>query len=107
MTESLQRVWDDVQSVADERNVSLQRKLSDAEAKSITKQSDSLEVAKRQWLAERIDLERQLEDTKRNMEETVMRASREKAQLIDSERTLREQMKMLQERLNSSGAESR
>jgi len=68
---------------------------------------DAAEAAKRRWLAEKADLERQLEETRRGMEEAAMRASREKAQLTDSERTLREQVKVLQERLQSSAAESR
>eukprot|EP00418_Pyrodinium_bahamense_P093843 CAMPEP_0179047204 /NCGR_PEP_ID=MMETSP0796-20121207/19078_1 /TAXON_ID=73915 /ORGANISM="Pyrodinium bahamense, Strain pbaha01" /LENGTH=808 /DNA_ID=CAMNT_0020743645 /DNA_START=1 /DNA_END=2424 /DNA_ORIENTATION=- len=117
MTESVQRVWDDLRVATDERHSALQRKLSEAEAKSVnvrdvldnerSKQSDSLEVAKKQWLVERIDLERQLEDARRGAEEAALRSSREKAQLIDSERTLREQMKILQERLQSSVADSR
>jgi len=117
MTESVQRVWDDLRVSADERQSALQRKLSEAEAKSVnvrdvldnerSKQNDSLEMAKKQWLVERIDLERQLEDARRGAEEAALRSSREKAQLVDSERTLREQMKILQERLQSSVAESR
>mmetsp|Transcript_27273 Transcript_27273/g.78500 ORF Transcript_27273/g.78500 Transcript_27273/m.78500 type:complete len:792 (+) Transcript_27273:93-2468(+) len=117
MTESAQRLWDELRTSNEDRQAALQRKLQEAEALSTnardvldnerSKQSDTLEVAKRQWLAERIDLERQLEDAKRSLEEVGMRASREKAQLVDSERTLREQMKILQERLASSAAERR
>jgi len=117
MIESVQRVWDELRSTHEERHNTMQRKLAEAEAKSTnvrdvldnerSKQSDTSEVAKRQWLEERIELERQLEDTKRTLEESNMRASREKAQLVDSERTLREQMKILQERLQSHSQESR
>lgn len=117
MTESAQRLWDELRGSHEERHVSLQFKLAEAEAKSVnvrdvldnerSKQTDSLEVAKRQWLAERIELERQVEDAKRTLEEVNMRASREKAQLVDTERTAREQMKILQERLTSSAVESR
>ncbi|CAK0811146.1 unnamed protein product [Prorocentrum cordatum] len=64
-------------------------------------------VAKRQWLAERMELERQLEDARRGAESLAMQASREKATLVDSERALREQMKILKERLETSVAESR
>jgi hypothetical protein len=117
MTDSMQRVWEDLSRNHDEKHAHLQRKATEAEAKSTnarevldnerSKQNESVEGAKRQWLAERMELERQLEDTKRSNEEASMRASREKAQLVDSERTLREQMKILQERLQSSVAESR
>lgn len=117
MTESTQKVWDDLRSSHEDTLSSLTRRLSEAEAKStnvrdvldntLTKQNDSFEGAKRTWLAERIELERSLEEARRSLEEASMRASREKAQLVDSERTLREQMKILQERLHSSAAESR
>lgn len=117
MVESTQRVWDDMRSNHEERHATMQRKLAEAEASSSnvrdvldnerSKQTDGLEAAKRQWLAERIDLEGQLEDAKRTLEETSMRANREKAQLADSERTLREQMKILQERLQSQSQQSR
>lgn len=117
MVESVQRVWDELRIASDERHTALQRRVAEAEAKSTnvrdvldnarTAQTDALEVAKRQWLEERIELERQLEDAKRTHEEAGLRANREKAQLVDSERTLREQMKILQERLQSHSQESR
>eukprot|EP00929_Paragymnodinium_shiwhaense_P039212 TRINITY_DN20620_c0_g1_i2.p1 TRINITY_DN20620_c0_g1~~TRINITY_DN20620_c0_g1_i2.p1 ORF type:complete len:805 (-),score=215.61 TRINITY_DN20620_c0_g1_i2:593-3007(-) len=115
MTESVQRVWNDLRGGLDEQHAGLQRKLAETETRSIevrsaldterTRQADGLEVAKRQWLQERMDLERQLEDAKRNMEHAGLAASREKAQFVDSERTLREQLKLLQERLRSSAME--
>lgn len=117
MVESAQRVWDEVRASHEDRHTSIQRRLAEAETHSTnvrdsldnerSKQSDSLEVAKRQWLEERMELERQLEDAKRSLEESGMRANREKAQLVDSERTLREQMKILQERLQTHSQESR
>lgn len=117
MTESVQRVWNDMQSGMDEKHTTLQRKLAETESRSTaardnldqehSRQKDMLEVAKRQWLSEKMELERGMEDAKRAMEEQAMRASREKAQLVDSERTLREQCKILQERLQSHATESR
>jgi len=111
MTESAQKLWEEMRGSHEERHVTMQRKLAEAEARSTnvrdvldnerSKQSDTLEVARRQWLAERIELERQVEDAKRSLEESNLRAGREKAQLVDSERTLREQMKLLQERLET------
>lgn len=117
MVESTQKVWDDLKSSTEERLASLQRRVTEAEARSVnvrdvvdqerSKHSDAHEVAKRQWLSEKLELERQVEDVRRSMEEAAMKAGREKAQLIDSERTLREQMKILQERLQSSALEAR
>lgn len=114
---SLGRVWTDFRTLFEERHAGLQQRLVEAEAKSAnassamdserTRQNDSLEVAKRQWLAERMELERQLEDARRGAESSAMQASREKATLVDSERALREQMKILKERLETSAAESR
>lgn len=112
MTESVQRLWDELKSSLEERSTTLQKRLAETDAKSSaahnsleqerSKKSENMEEAKRQWLSERMELERQLEDAKRGGEEVSMRASREKAQLLDSERTLREQLKILQERLQSS-----
>eukprot|EP00927_Polykrikos_kofoidii_P061170 TRINITY_DN56039_c0_g1_i1.p1 TRINITY_DN56039_c0_g1~~TRINITY_DN56039_c0_g1_i1.p1 ORF type:complete len:809 (+),score=173.47 TRINITY_DN56039_c0_g1_i1:42-2429(+) len=117
MTDSVQKVWDDLRLGMEERVTSLQRKLTETETKSIahrdvlteerTKQTDSLDVAKRQWLSEKLELERQVEDMRRNVEQASMTHSREKAQLADSERMLREQLKILQERLQSSASEAR
>jgi len=117
MLESAQRLWDQLRGSEEERQAALQRKLVEAEARSSSardvlddersKQSDTLEVAKRGWLAERIELERQVEDSKRSLEEVTLRASRERAQLADGERTLREQVKILQDRLAASVAEKR
>lgn len=117
MTESLQKVWEDLRTSMEERAASLQRKLSETESRSTavkdvldqerSKQTDALDVAKRQWLAERLELERQVEDLRRGADEAVARSSREKAQLVDNERTLKEQMKILQDRLQSSAMEAR
>jgi len=117
MVESVQRLWEDLRSGLEDRSSKLQSKLQETQARSTAardvldqernKQTDSLEVAKRQWLQERMELESQLEDAKRTGDEGMSRASREKAQLLDSERTLREQLKILQERLQSSSAEAR
>jgi len=117
MTESVQRVWDDMKGGLEEQHTTLTAKLQENESRSTaardvldqerSKQSDSLETAKRQWMQEKIDLERQVEDSKRVAEETNMKSAREKAQLMDSERTLREQMKILQERLQASASEAR
>jgi len=116
MTASLQKLWEDMRGGMDEEASTLQKRLAEMESKSTaardvldqerTKQTDSLDIAKRQWLSERLELERQLEDAKRSMDEASMHASREKAQLIDSERTAREQIKLLQERLASSAADA-
>jgi len=112
MTESVQKVWEELRSAAEERQSSMQRKLSEAEARSASardvledersRRGDSLEVARKQWLLERAELERQLEDARRGAEEAQLRFGRERAQLVDSERALREQMKLLQERLQAS-----
>jgi len=117
MVESVSKLWQDISGGMEDRNNTLQRKLAETDAKSRqasdvlnqerTKQSGSLEEAKRQWIAERIELERQLEDSKRMQEDTALCASREKAQLADSERTLKEQLKILQERLQSSSQDQR
>jgi len=117
MTESVQKVWEDLRGSMEERNTTLQRKISETESQSTAaksvidqernRQTDSLDVAKRQWTSERMELEQQLEDIKTNMEEAAARAGREKAQLVDSERTLREQMKLLQDQLKFSADEAR
>jgi len=81
--------------------------VKDALDQERAKQGETLESAKRQWISERMELERQLEDAKRNLEEGSNKASREKAQLLDAERTLREQLKILQERLQNTQQDSR
>lgn len=117
MTESLQKVWEDLRKGMEERNTILECKLAETESKSVaardvldqerTKQTDTLDVAKRQWLAERLELERQVDDLRRSADEAASRASRDKAQLVDNERTLRDQMKLLQDQLHSSAMEAR
>lgn len=117
MTDSLQTVWEDLRKGMDDRNTSLERKLAETESRSVAakdvldqeraKQTDNLDVAKRQWLAERLEMERQIDDLRRNADETASRASREKAQLVDNERTLRDQMKLLQDQLHSSAMAAR
>lgn len=117
MTESVQKVWEGLRSGIDDKHSQLQKRLAETESGSKvtketldqerTKQNDSLEMAKRQWITERMELERQLEDARRGAEQSVNQASREKAQMVDSERTLREQVKILQERLQASAAEAR
>merc|ERR1719271_1134145 len=112
MMESMQRLWEELKSSMEERASSLQTKLAEKDARSNqvkdaldqerAKQGETLESAKRQWISERMELERQLEDAKRNLEEGSNKASREKAQLLDAERTLREQLKILQERLQNT-----
>jgi len=117
MVESLQRTWDAFKVASEDRHGSLQLRVAEAEARSgqvrdsldneRSRQHESLDVAKKQWLTERIELERQLEDSRRSTEEAERRASRERAQLVDSERGLRERIKLLEERLQSSSGESR
>ena len=49
----------------------------------------------RQWLSERLELERRLEEAQRSVELVTQKALREKAQLLDSERMLKEQLKSM------------
>eukprot|EP00928_Gymnodinium_smaydae_P014677 TRINITY_DN15402_c0_g2_i1.p1 TRINITY_DN15402_c0_g2~~TRINITY_DN15402_c0_g2_i1.p1 ORF type:complete len:805 (+),score=240.05 TRINITY_DN15402_c0_g2_i1:216-2630(+) len=116
MIESVQRVWSEMQGGMEEHHKTLQKRLQETESRSAaerenvnqerSKQNDHIEVAKRQWLQEKMDLERQVEDARRNLEETTMRAGREKAQFVDSERMMREQLKILEQRLQASVTES-
>mmetsp|Transcript_36729 Transcript_36729/g.84525 ORF Transcript_36729/g.84525 Transcript_36729/m.84525 type:complete len:815 (+) Transcript_36729:91-2535(+) len=117
MTESVQRLWEDLKKGHEDKVGSLQQRLAETDKKSAAvrdnldeernKQVQTLEQAKREWIQERIDLERQLEDAKRSTDEASFQTSREKAQLMDSKRALEEQMKVLQERLAASQDEAR
>lgn len=117
MTESMQKVWNDLRTGLDGDQSELKKKLAESELRSNaardnldqerSKQNESLEVAKRQWLSERMELERQLEDARQKEQQVTNQAGRERAQLVDSERALRDQIKLLQERLQASAAEAR
>merc|ERR1719316_1408938 len=112
MMESVSRLWNELRSDQEERSATLQRRLAETDAKSLAakkvledernQKGDSIEVAKRQWISERMELERQNEDLKRAVEDSNAQHSRERAQLLDSERTLREQLKMMQQQLQAS-----
>eukprot|EP00930_Biecheleria_cincta_P033302 TRINITY_DN23064_c0_g1_i1.p1 TRINITY_DN23064_c0_g1~~TRINITY_DN23064_c0_g1_i1.p1 ORF type:complete len:778 (+),score=198.88 TRINITY_DN23064_c0_g1_i1:115-2448(+) len=109
MLESMQRVWDDLQSSFEDRLRATEAFRSPLQLPetggrvSGTSSPDRVGEAKLQ----KADVDRQLEDMRRAAEEAAQKAAREKAQLMDSERTLREQMKILQDRLHSSTSESR
>mmetsp|Transcript_5233 Transcript_5233/g.11644 ORF Transcript_5233/g.11644 Transcript_5233/m.11644 type:complete len:821 (-) Transcript_5233:251-2713(-) len=117
MTESVQKLWSQLSSGHEDNLKNLQSKLAETDKKSAAarenldeernRQGQQLEHAKREWIQERIELERQLEDAKRSNEEVSFQANREKAQLMDSERSLKEQMKILQERLAASQDDAR
>jgi len=117
MMESMQKLWQELSSGMEERATALQSKVAEKDARSHqvkdaldqerAKQGETLETAKRQWIQERMELERAADDAKRGLDDASNKASREKAQLLDSERTLREQLKILQERLQNNQHESR
>mmetsp|Transcript_10166 Transcript_10166/g.32033 ORF Transcript_10166/g.32033 Transcript_10166/m.32033 type:complete len:807 (+) Transcript_10166:113-2533(+) len=113
LLEAAERLWDELRAAQERR----QGRPAEAEASAAGAEQrwpqeraaapPSEAAGAQQLLPERADLERRLEEARRSAEEAALRASREKAQLVDTERTLREQMKILQERLQSSVAESR
>lgn len=102
MLESMQRVWDEFQSSLEDRFRATEASRSpllpqEGGGRGIgTASPDRVGVSGTE-----------LEDVRRAAEEAAQKAAREKAQLMDSERTLREQMKILQDRLHSSTSESR
>lgn len=71
----------------------LRQQLEESEARLLQRAPDE---AQRQWLAERLELERRLEEAQRSLELVTQKALREKAQLLDTERMLKEQMKSMQ-----------
>jgi len=99
LLQAAQRLWEDFEVAMEERKSQLKQQLAESEARML--QVKAPDEAQRQWLSERLDLERRLDESKRNAESVSQKAAREKAQLLDSERTLREQMKIMQDRLNS------
>ncbi|CAJ1346669.1 unnamed protein product [Effrenium voratum] len=99
LLQSAQQLWEDLQMGADERAAVLKKQLAESETRMLHLKAP--DDAKRQWLSERLDMERQLDEARRREEAMVQKAAREKAQLLDSERTLREQMRILQDRLHS------
>ncbi|CAL1126621.1 unnamed protein product [Cladocopium goreaui] len=99
LLQAAQRLWEEFELAMEERKSQLRQQLAESEARML--QVKAPDEAQRQWLSERLDLERRLDEAKRNAESVSQKAAREKAQLLDSERTLREQMKIMQDRLNS------
>eukprot|EP00435_Cladocopium_sp_Y103_P039302 s1276_g10.t1 len=99
LLQAAQRLWEELELAMEERKSQLRQQLAESEARML--QVKAPDEAQRQWLSERLDLERRLDEAKRNAESISQKAAREKAQLLDSERTLREQMKIMQDRLNS------
>eukprot|EP00913_Durusdinium_trenchii_P014248 g13367.t1 len=73
----------------------LKQQLAESEARIL--QLKAPEDAQRQLLTERLDFERRLDEARRSAEAAAQKAAREKAQLLDAERTLKEQMKIMQE----------
>jgi len=99
LLQGAQRLWEDLQQSMDERKSAMRQQLAESEARIL--QMKAPDEAPRQWLSKRLDLEKRLDEARRNADAISQKAAREKAQLLDSERTLREQMKIMQDRLNS------
>ncbi|CAE7945051.1 GBP1 [Symbiodinium sp. KB8] len=107
LLQSAQKVWEDFHTAGEERSQALKKQLADAEARFLGLKGSAEERSSHGIgveVARRMELERLLEDARRSLTEATQKFAREKAQLMDSERTLREQMKILQDR---APAESR
>ncbi|CAE7629944.1 GBP1 [Symbiodinium sp. CCMP2456] len=101
LLQSTQKVWEDFHTAAEERSQALKKQLADAEARFLGLKGSAEERSSHGIgveVARRMELERLLEDARRSLTEATQKFAREKAQLMDSERTLREQMKILQDR---------
>lgn len=103
MNETTQRLWEQLHGSSRSADKVVPPQLPN-EGHAVS--TAPLEVARKQWLVERGELERQLEALRAELLQVSQRATSEKAQMLDVEQLLRVQLSTFQERL-AAPAEAR
>lgn len=111
MVQSVHVLWTSLQSGLEADQGALQKKVAEAASRSAAardrqaeeerKKAQKLKAAEQKWLAEKAGLERQVEEARRGAGDAD-RAKREIAQLRETERSLRDQVSILQQSVQSA-----
>ncbi|KAF4688969.1 hypothetical protein FOZ60_002217 [Perkinsus olseni] len=109
MTDSVQKMWEDLSKENDKLKRQLQSKLAEADGRNTAVQemiarereqhTDDFAQERKKWTERVVELESMLEEAKQALEDTQYRFQRETAQMRDQESVMRDQVKQLQDRL--------